>query len=102
MSAPADDPPSPPLIGPGGRRIVQAPMAGGPSTIQLAVAVSEPGGLGSLAAGSLSAAARAEQIAATQELITEPFGVNIFAPVRTPALRATVAAYAERIAPLAR
>ena len=35
--------------------IVQAPLAGGPSTVELAVAVSEAGGLGILAAGYLSA-----------------------------------------------
>ena len=93
--------PTAPLVGAGGRRIVQAPMAGGPSTTELAVAVSEAGGLGFLAAGYLSADVLAEQIAATQELTTEPFGVNIFAPVRTPAMRAVVAAYAERITALA-
>ncbi|MCU1398914.1 MAG: 2-nitropropane dioxygenase [Acidimicrobiales bacterium] len=101
MSAPGNDRANPPMIGPGGRSIVQAPMAGGPSTIELAAAVSAAGGLGFLAAGYLSADALDEQIAATRELTTEPFGVNIFAPVRTPALRSVVAAYAERIAPLA-
>ena len=33
------------------QRIVQAPMAGGPSTPELAIAVCEAGGLGFLAAG---------------------------------------------------
>ena len=37
--------------------IVQAPLAGGPSTVDLAVAVSEAGGLGFLAAGYRTAAA---------------------------------------------
>ncbi|MCU1364811.1 MAG: 2-nitropropane dioxygenase [Ilumatobacteraceae bacterium] len=101
MSGQANESPSAPLIGAGGRRIVQAPMAGGPSTIALAAAVSGAGGLGFLAAGYLTADLLAEQIAATQELTTEPFGVNIFAPVHTPAPRAVVAAYAERIAPRA-
>lgn len=36
--------------------IVLAPMAGGPSTVELAVAVSEAGGLGFLAAGYKTAA----------------------------------------------
>ena len=34
--------------------IIQAPMAGGPSTVDLAVAVSDAGGLGSIAAALLS------------------------------------------------
>ena len=43
--------------------IVLAPLAGGPSTPELAAAVSEAGGLGFLAAGYLTAAALEERIA---------------------------------------
>ncbi|MCM6773198.1 nitronate monooxygenase [Nocardia sp. CDC159] len=60
--------------------IVLAPMAGGPSTPELAAAVSEAGGLGFLAAGYLRADALAERIARTRELTAAPFGVNLFAP----------------------
>ena len=60
--------------------IVLAPLAGGPSTPELAAAVSEAGGLGFLAAGYLSADALGERIARTRELTRRPFGVNLFVP----------------------
>jgi nitronate monooxygenase len=60
--------------------IVLAPLAGGPSTPELAAAVSEAGGLGFLAAGYLSAEALGERIARTRELTDRPFGVNLFVP----------------------
>ncbi len=60
--------------------IVLAPMAGGPSTPQLAAAVSNAGGLGFLAAGYLSADALADQIAAARKLTAAPLGVNLFVP----------------------
>jgi nitronate monooxygenase len=60
--------------------IVLAPMAGGPSTPELAAAVSEAGGLGFLAAGYLSAAELQTRIARTRELTDRPFGVNLFVP----------------------
>jgi nitronate monooxygenase len=60
--------------------IVLAPLAGGPSTPELAAAVSEAGGLGFLAAGYLSADALGERIARTRELTGRPFGVNLFVP----------------------
>ena len=60
--------------------IVLAPLAGGPSTPELAAAVSEAGGLGFLAAGYLSADALGERIARTRELTERPFGVNLFVP----------------------
>ncbi|MDO3647370.1 NAD(P)H-dependent flavin oxidoreductase [Nocardia mangyaensis] len=71
--------------------IVAAPMAGGPSTPELVVAVSAAGGLGQLAAGYLGVDAVAEQIAATRAATTAPFGVNLFTPgpVAEPATYAT-------------
>ncbi|MBF6211628.1 nitronate monooxygenase [Nocardia puris] len=60
--------------------IVLAPMAGGPSTPELAAAVSGAGGFGQLAAGYLSAADAAARIAATRALTDAPFGVNLFVP----------------------
>jgi nitronate monooxygenase len=77
--------------------IVQAPMAGGPSTPELAAAVCEAGGLGFLAAGYRTTAAVAEQIGAVRTATDRPFGVNIFAPPEEPAAPATVAAYADAI-----
>jgi nitronate monooxygenase len=61
------------------RPVVQAPMGGGPSTPRLAAAVAAAGGLGFLAASYKSAAALAEEVAATREL-TAAFGVNVFVP----------------------
>ena len=73
--------------------IVQAPMAGGPSTPALAAAVSDAGGLGFLAAGYKTPEAFAEDLAATRALTARPFGVNLFAPPAAPADPAVVAAY---------
>jgi nitronate monooxygenase len=77
--------------------IVQAPMAGGPSTPALAAAVSEAGGLGFLGAGYLSAERVAEDIAATRALTGRPFGVNLFVGGGRPADPAAGEAYAARL-----
>lgn len=55
-------------------------MAGGPSTPELAAAVSDAGGLGFLAAGYKGAAQVSEQIRRVHELTDEPVGVNVFVP----------------------
>ncbi|MDN5790997.1 MAG: nitronate monooxygenase [Micrococcales bacterium] len=60
--------------------VVAAPMAGGPSTPELAAAVGEAGGLGFLGAGHLSVEQLAEQIAQVWSLTSRPFGVNLFVP----------------------
>ncbi|HEU4666640.1 MAG TPA: nitronate monooxygenase [Arthrobacter sp.] len=60
--------------------VVQAPMAGGPSTPELAAAVSTAGGLGFLAAGYKTAATMKAEIEATRKLTDGPFGVNVFVP----------------------
>jgi nitronate monooxygenase len=60
--------------------IVLAPLAGGPSTPELAAAVSNAGGLGFVAAGYLKAADLAARIARVRELTDRPFGVNLFVP----------------------
>ena len=57
--------------------IIQAPMAGGPSTPALAVAVSGAGGLGFLAAGYLSPERMQQEISTTRAQI-DRFGVNVF------------------------
>jgi nitronate monooxygenase len=81
--------------------IVQAPMAGGPSTVALAAAVCDAGGFGFLAAGYRSAEEMREEIAGLRALTSRPFGVNVFAPPSAAADSATVEAYARRLAPLA-
>lgn len=60
--------------------IVLAPMAGGPSTPELAAAVSAAGGLGMLAAAYLDGETLAKQLAAARALTTAALGVNLFVP----------------------
>lgn len=57
--------------------IIQAPMAG-VSTPQLAAAVSNAGGLGSLGLGAMTVEQAAEQIQQTRHLTDRPFSVNLF------------------------
>lgn len=57
--------------------IIQAPMVG-VSTPALAAAVSNAGGLGSLGLGAASVTEAAAMIAATRQLTTAPFNLNLF------------------------
>ena len=77
--------------------VVQAPMAGGPSTPTLAAAVSGVGGLGFLAAGYKTPEGVLAVIITTRELTQQPFGVNVFAPSGSPADRDLVDRYADRL-----
>ncbi|GAA4105207.1 nitronate monooxygenase [Actinomadura miaoliensis] len=79
--------------------VVQAPMAGGASRPELAVAVAEAGALGFLAAGYKTAAAMRDEIERTRAATSRPFGVNVFMPSRDAVDRAAFDAYAERLAP---
>ena len=83
-------------------RIVLAPLAGGPSTPELAAAVSNAGGLGFLGGAYLSAEQLREQIAATRRLTSRPIGVNLFVLRPEPVDDAAVAAYAGELEPEAR
>jgi nitronate monooxygenase len=58
--------------------VVLAPLAGGPSTPELAAAVSNAGGLGFVATGYLKAADTAPRLQAARELTSQPVGVNVF------------------------
>lgn len=60
--------------------IIQAPMAGGATTPELIAAVSNAGGLGSLAAGYLPAQQIMEAIKNIRHLTDKPFAVNLFIP----------------------
>ena len=75
--------------------IVQAPLAGGPSTPALAAAVCDAGGLGLVAAGYKTAEAVREEIAAVRAATERPFGVNLFAPPGPVAGDAEVRRYAD-------
>ncbi len=77
--------------------IVQAPMAGGPSTPALAAAVGEAGGLGFLAAGYKTPEAVADDIAQLRIASDAPFGVNLFIPPTEKAVPQVVAAYAQTL-----
>ncbi|MGY1673214.1 NAD(P)H-dependent flavin oxidoreductase [Geodermatophilus sp. SYSU D00710] len=83
------------------RPVVQAPMAGGPSTPALAAAVSEAGGLGCLAAGYRTPSAVREEVHAVRALTGQRFAVNVFVP-GPPADADAVRRYAERLRPEAR
>lgn len=86
--------------------IVQAPLAGGPSTPELAIAVCRAGGLGFLAAGYRRADAVRDEIAAVRAAVGgSPFGVNVFVPAPTDSARPDaprLSAFVERLEPEAR
>jgi nitronate monooxygenase len=78
--------------------VVQAPMAGGPSTVELAAAVSDAGGLGFLAAGYRGAEdVRAEILALRSG--GRLFGVNLFVPGAAEVDAEAVEAYARSLGP---
>src|SRR5689334_22894016 len=79
--------------------VIVAPMAGGPSTPELAAAGTNAGGLGFVAAGYLSADALAERIAAARNLTTGPLGVNLFAPQPSAATPEAIEKYTAALAP---
>jgi nitronate monooxygenase len=64
--------------------IVQAPMAGGFTTPELVAAVSNAGGLGSIAGSMLAPDGFRAAIRRVRELTDQPFGVNLFAPLPRP------------------
>jgi nitronate monooxygenase len=77
--------------------IIQAPLAGGPSTPELAAAVSAAGGLGFLATGYKSPEELAGDIAKTRAMTSAAVGVNLFALSESPVDHARLAAYAKAI-----
>jgi nitronate monooxygenase len=81
--------------------VLGAPMAGGPSTPQLASAVTAAGGLGFLAAGYLSAERLAADIAETRALGSRPLGVNLFVPQQSVGVPARLESYREALQPWA-
>ncbi|MBT2570601.1 nitronate monooxygenase [Planococcus sp. ISL-110] len=59
--------------------IIQAGMAGGPTTVELVTEVSNAGGLGTLGAAYMTPEALRQAIKEIQSTTQKPFGVNIFA-----------------------
>src|SRR5215207_10068609 len=80
-------------------RVIVAPMAGGPSTPELAAAGADAGGIGFVPAGYLSAEVFAERIAKARSLTTGPIGANLFAPQASAGTPAAIEAYAAALAP---
>lgn len=78
--------------------IVLAPLAGGPSTPELAAAVSNAAGLGFLGGGYLAPDELAARMRRTRALTAQPFGVNLFVLRERPVDAAAVDAYARRLA----
>lgn len=79
--------------------IIQAPMAG-VSTPALAAAVSNAGGLGSIAIGASSVEKARELIVQTRELTSKPFNVNVFCHQAPRYDAAREAAWLNQLAPL--
>jgi nitronate monooxygenase len=79
--------------------IVQAPMAGGPSTPELVAAVAAAGGFGYVAAGYLTPEALRGVLDRTRGLSSAPIGVNLFVPGRSDADEGAIAAYAAALQP---
>lgn len=79
--------------------VIQAPMAGGPSTPALAAAVSAGGGLGFLAAGYKTAAGMKAEIQSVRNLTGAPFGVNLFVPQPSDTEAEALQKYARSLAP---
>jgi nitronate monooxygenase len=77
--------------------VVLAPLAGGPSTPELAAAVSNAGGLGFLASGYLTAQDTRTRIAEARRLTDRPLGLNVFAPGSGPTDAARLMPYLERL-----
>ena len=79
--------------------VILAPMGGGPSTPELAAAVSNAGGLGSLAAAYSSPERIAQDIARIRELTARPFAVNLFSPSAQLPLNGDTGTVAEFLRP---
>lgn len=78
--------------------IIQAPMAG-TSTPELAAAVSNAGGLGSLGLGNLSVEAARKQIHQLQALTSQPFNINFFCHQPAPADPVQEQTWLQRLTP---
>jgi nitronate monooxygenase len=78
--------------------VIVAPMAGGPTTPELAAAASNAGGLGFLAGGYLTAEAFAERITAARALTTGPLGANLFVVRSSAARPEAIHQYAQSLA----
>ncbi|MYT92765.1 2-nitropropane dioxygenase [Streptomyces sp. SID8359] len=84
--------------------VVQGPFGGGLSTVALAAAVSEAGGLGSFGAHIMTPGAITEVVGRLRAATTRPFAVNLWVPQegeRSSFRAAEAAPHAERLIPYA-
>jgi nitronate monooxygenase len=79
--------------------IVQAPMAGGPSTPELAAAVCNAGGLGFLAAAYKPPDGVRDDLRALRAQTDRPFGLNILSVVEPPVDTGALARYVAELQP---
>src|SRR5689334_8899728 len=79
--------------------VVLAPMGGGPSTPELAAAVSNAGGLGSLAVAYSNPEQIEQDIAKLRGLTQRPFAVNLFSPEAQLPLNGDVSAVIDFLRP---
>jgi nitronate monooxygenase len=77
--------------------IVQAPLAGGPSTPALAAAVADAGGLGFLGAGYKKPDVVRADVEELRSLTRQPFGLNLFAPPAPARDAAAVGGFVEEL-----
>ena len=79
--------------------ILVAPMAGGPSTPELAAAGTTAGGLGFVAAGYLTPEMFSERLTAARALTSGPIGANLFVPQPSAGTPADIERYARALRP---
>jgi nitronate monooxygenase len=77
--------------------VVLAPLAGGPSTPELAAAVANAGGVGFLGGGYLAPDALEQQLRRARELTDGMLGVNLFVLREEPVDAQALAAYAREL-----
>jgi nitronate monooxygenase len=78
--------------------IIVAPMAGGPSTPELAAAGSNAGALGFVPAGYLKAEVFAQRLEEARRQAAGPVGANLFVPQPSAATPSSLEAYAAALA----
>jgi len=78
--------------------LIVAPMAGGPSTPELAAAGSTAGGLGFVPAGYLTAEVFGQRLSAARGLTSGPVGANLFVPQPSAATSSAIEGYTKALA----
>ncbi|MCT7656856.1 nitronate monooxygenase [Mycobacterium deserti] len=78
--------------------VIVAPMAGGPSTPELAAAGTNAGGLGFVPGGYLSADTFGERLAAARQQAQGPIGANLFVPQPSAARPEAIERYTAALA----